>query len=221
LGRDGRASGHAASVLGAAQARWLVAATADALLVVDAQIPECRVISSPVLDLTRSVGAVTLTDAPCTMVGDDPEGVLRPALDVAALVLAAEQLAGAQACLDMTVAYVKERHQFSRPVGSFQAVKHTLADALVKIEMGRSALARVLDSPPETPAELAEAAAVARIWCNEAYRFVTAETIQLHGGIGFTWEHDAHLYFRRARADALMLGGTAHWRERLAATLNW
>jgi len=62
---------------------------------------------------------------------------------------------------------------------------------------------------------------VARIWCNEAYRFVTAEAIQLHGGIGFTWEHDAHLYFRRARADAVILGSTAQWRKRLAATLNW
>jgi alkylation response protein AidB-like acyl-CoA dehydrogenase len=222
MGPGGRVSGHCAAVIGAKQARWLVLATADALCVVDARAPECRLDAAALLDPTRPAGAVTVTDAPCRVVSDDPAAVLRPALDVAALVLAAEQIGGAQACLDMTVAYVKERTQFSRPIGSFQAVKHTLADALLKIEIGRSALTRVVDgSTPETPTELGEAAAVARIWCNEAYRFVTAEAIQLHGGIGFTWEHDAHLYFRRARADAVILGSTAQWRERLAATLNW
>jgi alkylation response protein AidB-like acyl-CoA dehydrogenase len=220
LGEDGRVSGHASTVLGAPEARWLVAATPGELVVVDLAGPGCQVVPLPTLDLTRSAGAVTLTAAPGTVVSGQPDSVLRPALDMATLVLAAEQIGGAQACLDMTVAYVEERHQFSRPIGSFQAIKHTLADALVKIEMGRSALARAVELSEHTE-DLTESAAVARIWCNEAYRFVSAEAIQLHGGIGFTWEHDAHLYFRRARADALILGTTSSWRERLARTLNW
>ncbi len=220
LASDGHVSGHASTVLGVPDTRWLVAATSDELVLVDLAGPGCEVVPLPTLDLTRSVGTVTLTAAPSTVVSDNPDGVLRPALDVATLVLAAEQIGGAQACLDMTVAYVEERHQFSRPIGSFQAIKHTLADALVKIEMGRSALARAVELSERTE-DLTESAAVARIWCNEAYRFVSAEAIQLHGGIGFTWEHDAHLYFRRARADALILGTTSCWRERLAQTLNW
>jgi alkylation response protein AidB-like acyl-CoA dehydrogenase len=220
LASDGHVSGHASTVLGVPEARWLIAATPGELVLVDLAGPGCEVVSLPTLDLTRSAGTVTLTAAPCTIVSDSPDMVLRPALDMATLVLAAEQIGGAQACLDTTVAYVKERHQFSRPIGSFQTIKHTLADALVKIEMGRSALVRAIELPKDTE-NLTESAAVARIWCNEAYRFVSAEAIQLHGGIGFTWEHDAHLYFRRARSDALILGTTSSWRERLARTLNW
>jgi alkylation response protein AidB-like acyl-CoA dehydrogenase len=220
VGDDGRVSGHAATVLGAPEARWLVAATSAALVLVDLDDPGCEVTRLTTLDLTRSAGTVTCKAVPCTVVSDQPDSVVTAALDIAALALAAEQLGGAQACLDMTVAYVKERHQFARPVGSFQAIKHTLADALVKIELGRSALARAVELC-ESTTDFTEAAAVARIWCNDAYRHVSAETIQLHGGIGFTWEHDAHLYFRRARSDALLLGSTSTWRERLAQKLDW
>ena len=119
------------------------------LVVVDLAGPGCQVVPLPTLDLTRSAGAVTLTAAPGTVVSGQPDSVLRPALDMATLVLAAEQIGGVDR-LDMTVAYVEERHQFSRPIGSFQAIKHTLADALVKIEMGRSALARAVELS-ETP----------------------------------------------------------------------
>jgi alkylation response protein AidB-like acyl-CoA dehydrogenase len=220
LDTGGRVSGHGPTVLGAPGARWLIVATSGQLVLVDLEDSECEVVPLATLDLTRSAGAVTLTAAACSVISDRPERALQPALDVAAVVLATEQFGGAQACLDMTVSYVKERHQFSRPIGSFQAIKHTLADALVKIEMGRSALARAIELADD-PDGLAEPSAVARIWCNEAYRFVSAEAIQLHGGIGFAWEHDAHLYFRQARADALILGTTSSWRERLAGILNW
>ena len=174
------------------------------------------------LDLSRSQALVTFTDAPATRLttGGGADAAVRPALDVAAVVLAAEQFGGTQACLEMTVAYVKDRHQFGRPVGSFQAVKHACADLLVLVEVSRSAVVRALEAEGD-PAALAEAAAVAQSWCSDAYRTVTAETVQLHGGIGFTWEHDAHLYFRRARADAAMLGSAAHHRERLAGLLGW
>ncbi len=174
------------------------------------------------LDLSRSQALVTFTDAPATRVttGGSADAAVRPALDVAAVAMAAEQFGGAQACLDMTVAYVKDRRQFGRPIGSFQAIKHACADLLVLVEACRSAVVRALEVEG-SPEALAEAAAVAQSWCSDAYRSVTAETVQLHGGIGFTWEHDAHLYFRRARADAALLGSAAHHRERLAGLLAW
>ena len=99
----------------------------------------------------------------------------------------------------------KIRHQFSRPIGSFQAIKHKLADLLLLVEMGRSAIDRAL-LVEQDPTRLAEAAAVAQIWCSDAFTTVSTENVHIHGGIGFTWEHDAHLYFRRARADEELLG---------------
>ena len=143
-----------------------------------------------------------------------------PRLDVALVVLAAEQVGGAAACLDMAVEYAKIRHQFSRPIGSFQAIKHKLADLLLLVEMGRSAVDRALLAEQDA-SRLAEAAAVAKIWCSDAYTTVATENVQIHGGIGFTWEHDAHLYFRRARADEQLLGDATVHRERLATLLGW
>jgi alkylation response protein AidB-like acyl-CoA dehydrogenase len=145
---------------------------------------------------------------------------VRGALDVALVVLAAEQVGGAAACLDMAAEYAKIRHQFSRPIGSFQAIKHKLAELLVLVEMGRSAVDRALLAEHDL-ARLAEAAAVAKVWCSDAYTTVTTETVHIHGGIGFTWEHDAHLYFRRARADEALLGDATVHRERLATLLGW
>ncbi len=174
------------------------------------------------LDLSRSQALITFIDAPATRLTTDgsADRAVRPALDIAAIALAAEQFGGAQACLAMTVAYVNDRRQFGRAIGSFQAVKHACADLLVLVEASRSAVVRALEAEGD-PQALAEAAAVAQSWCSDAYRTVTAETVQLHGGIGFTWEHDAHLYFRRARADAALLGSAAHHRERLAGLLAW
>ncbi|CAM5643497.1 Acyl-CoA dehydrogenase OS=Streptomyces alboniger OX=132473 GN=CP975_15135 PE=3 SV=1 [Streptomyces alboniger] len=136
------------------------------------------------------------------------------------MALAAEQLGGAQAALDLTVAHVRERTQFGRAIGSFQAVKHTCADMLLQVESARSAVVRAVRAAG-SPQALAEAAAVAQSWCGEAFTSVAAECVQLHGGMGFTWEHDAHLYFRRAQSDAVLLGGAAHHRERLAGLLGW
>ena len=213
-------------VLDGADAALLVAAarTADGvdLFLVDAASDRVEAVAVETLDLSRSQALVTFTDAPATRLttGGSADSVVRPALDVAAVALAAEQFGGAQACLAMTVAYVKDRHQFGRPIGSFQAVKHACADLPVLVEASRSAVVRALEAEGD-PGALAEAAAVAQSWCSDAYRTVTAETVQLHGGIGFTWEHDAHLYFRRARADAALLGSAAHHRERLASLLAW
>jgi len=186
------------------------------------------------LDPTRAQAGVSFDGAaaiPLTS-GGTGAGVVAEALDVALVVLAAEQVGGAAACLDMAVGYAKIRHQFGRPIGSFQAVKHKLADLLVLVEMGRSAVDRAVlacqepgqeprQEPWQEPGRLAEAAAVAKIWCAEAFTTVATENVQVHGGIGFTWEHDAHLYFRRARADEQLLGDARVHRERLAVLLDW
>jgi alkylation response protein AidB-like acyl-CoA dehydrogenase len=174
------------------------------------------------LDPSRGQASVILTDVAGTALttGGTGAGHVAAALDVALVVLAAEQVGGAAACLDMAVDYAKIRHQFSRPLGSFQAIKHKLADLLLAVEMGRSAVDRAL-LVEDDPQQLAEAAAVAKIWCSEAFLTAATENVHVHGGIGFTWEHDAHLYFRRSRADAVLFGEPALYRERLATLLSW
>ncbi|MCW3479666.1 acyl-CoA dehydrogenase family protein [Neisseriaceae bacterium JH1-16] len=142
-------------------------------------------------------------------------------LSRAAIALAAEQLGLALQCLDLTVAYVLERQQFGRPIGSFQAVKHRLAETMVKVEAARSA---VYGAAAEADAgisddELLLAAASAKTVADAAARFAAQEAIQLHGGVGFTWEYDPHLYFKRAQAFSHWLGSADAWRERVAAKL--
>jgi alkylation response protein AidB-like acyl-CoA dehydrogenase len=203
----------------------LVAArTADGpgLFLIESAAKEVSLHRTPTLDLSRPQASVRLWGAPAILLatGVSATAIVEAALDIAAVVLAAEQLGGAQACLDMTVGYIKERRQFGRPIGSFQAVKHTCADLLTLVESMRSAVTRAV-LVEHQPSDLAEAACVAQAWCSDAYRTVSAETVQLHGGIGFTWEHDAHLYFRRARADAVLLGGSNYHRDRLASLLSW
>ncbi|MBL7495055.1 acyl-CoA dehydrogenase family protein [Frankia sp. CNm7] len=171
------------------------------------------------LDQTRRLARVELAGVPATLVGADGAGwpVVEHVLDLAAVALAAEQAGGAAVALDMAVQYAKDRVQFGRPIGSFQAIKHRCADMLLEVESARSAAhyaawcAAVGDE-----AELAKAAAIAKAYCSDAYLRVAADTIQVHGGIGFTWEHPAHLYFKRAKADALLFGAPAAWRGRLA-----
>ena len=202
-----------------AGARWLVSADGDSVTLVD--LRQAGVVVEPVesLDLSRPCARISFGE-PAAVRLEPHAQRMSSAAAVTRVAVAAEQLGGAQACLDRTVAYVKERQQFGRAVGSFQAVKHTLADMLVQVEMARSAVDRAVEAH-EDPAALAEAALVAQIWCSDAFRFVSAEAVQLHGGIGFTWEHDAHLYFRRARADAAMVGTVAAAREELATLLGW
>ena len=176
----------------------------------------------PTLDPTRGQASISFRSAAGTPLttGGGGAGATEAALNLALVVLAAEQVAGAAACLDMAAEYAKIRHQFSRPIGGFEAIKHKLADLLILVEMGRSAIDRALLAEQD-PSRLAEAAAVAKIWCSDAFTAVTTENVHIHGGIGFTWEHDAHLYFRRARADEGLLGDATVHRERLATLLSW
>jgi alkylation response protein AidB-like acyl-CoA dehydrogenase len=135
------------------------------------------------------------------------------------LALAAEQVGGAQRCLDMAVAYAKVRHQFGRAIGSFQAIKHMCADMLLEVESARSAAYHAAWAAADGAADLPLVASLAKAYCSEAYFHVAASNIQVHGGIGFTWEHDAHLYYRRAKSAEVMLGTPASHREMVADLL--
>ena len=175
-----------------------------------------------VLDGTRPQALVTLRETPLTPVGAPGEaaGVVARVLDIGRAALAVEQVGGSAHALEATIAYVGQRHQFGRPVGSFQAVQHRLADLLVEVEAARSAAAYAVACVDGAPAELAVAAGVAQVVCSETYRRAAEEYVQLHGGIGFTWEHPAHLYLRRARSAEVLFGTADDHRRRLAGLLG-
>lgn len=173
------------------------------------------------LDPTRPLCRVDLNDVNVSndaVLGEPHaagEAVARM-LAIGAGLLASEQTGGAQFCLSSTVDYAKQRVQFGRVIGSFQAVKHELADMMVAVEAARSAALYAATAIDAGGDELFEAASIAKACCSETYRHCAAEAIQLHGGIGFTWEHHVHWYFKRARSSSTWLGDPAHHRERVA-----
>lgn len=169
------------------------------------------------LDGTRPLGEVFLADTPAVLVGaaGGAAGSLPRVLDLGGLALAAEQVGGLRRCLEMSVAYAKERVQFGRPIGSFQAIKHKLADMLVRAELADAATEAACAAVAEHRPDASSAAVAAYITASEAFEHIAAETIQVHGGIGFTWEHPAHLYFRRARAAQNLFGGPTAAHHRL------
>ena len=173
------------------------------------------------IDPTRSHARISFTSAPVDPLpgATEPESV-RKLLDYAAVPMAFEQVGGAQAALDMANAYAKERFAFGRPIGSFQAIKHKLADMYIQLELARSNAWYGAWAVHTDAAELPIAAAVARIAACEAGWFCTKENIQTHGGMGFTWQMDCHLYYRRAKLLGLALGGAREWKQRLVAELR-
>lgn len=205
---------------------FVVSARTDdgvSLFVVDASTAGVDIVPTPSLDATRSLGTVTFDGATVDVgsrLGDGSSvDAISAALDVGAVALAQEQAGGAQRCLEMSVEYANERFQFGRAIGSFQAVKHMCADMLVSVEHAKSAAlhaARWIGDADEA----AIAIPLARSVCSDAYLKAAGDTIQIHGGIGFTWEHDAHMYFKRAKADALLVGSVNAYRDRLADALG-
>jgi 3-oxochol-4-en-24-oyl-CoA dehydrogenase len=171
-------------------------------------------------DSTRPLARVTFSSAPAHLLVADARPLLDSALDNAWLLLAAEQLGGAQATLDMALGYARTRYQFGRPIGSFQAIKHRLAEMLLRVESARSvvyfALRESQANPPSRPAE----AALARATASEAFLACASDNIQIHGGVGFTWEHAAHLYLKRAKSSSLLFGDAVLARRRLAERLR-
>jgi alkylation response protein AidB-like acyl-CoA dehydrogenase len=174
------------------------------------------------MDQTRKQARLEFASTPARLVGEEgaADGVLSRTLDLAAVALAAEQVGGAQRCLDMSVEYAKTRIQFGRPIGSFQAIKHKCADMLLEVESAKSAAYYAGWAAAEDSDELPVVASLAKSYCSEAYFHAAAENIQIHGGIGFTWEHDAHLYFKRAKSSELMLGDPSYHRELLAQRIG-
>ncbi|MDH3336479.1 MAG: acyl-CoA/acyl-ACP dehydrogenase [Gammaproteobacteria bacterium] len=184
-------------------------------------------VALPTMDQTRkqatiSFDKVQVDAADIMRDAGDAWPLLSQVLDLARIATAADQTGGAERVLEMTVDYIKERRQFGRPVGSFQAMKHKAADMMLRAESARSALyyaACVADeylAGRGTDVMLAEAASIAKAYCSEAYFFNAGCALQMHGGIGFTWEHDLHLYFKRAKSTQQYLGDASFHRERLA-----
>ena len=177
----------------------------------------------PGLASGERIGTLAIPEGtPARLVGTDggaAEGLTKT-LDLAAVALAAEQVGGAQHCLDSSVDYAKNRIQFGRPIGSFQAIKHKCADMLLEVESAKSAAYYAGWAAAEDSDELPVVASLAKSYCSEAYFHAAAENIQIHGGIGFTWEHDAHLYFKRAKSSELLLGDPAYHRELLAQRIG-
>jgi alkylation response protein AidB-like acyl-CoA dehydrogenase len=197
----------------------LVAARVDdevALFAVEAGAAGLDRQSLPQLDLTRPLARIELKGARATRIEGDAVATLDRVGDLVLSALAAEQIGGASAALDMAVEYAKIRVQFGRPIGSFQAIKHRCADLLVEVESGRSAAFFAAAMLEEGDPEAALAASLAKAWCSTAYTHAAKENIQIHGGIGYTWEHDAHLHLRRAKASDLLFGSPRQHRARVA-----
>ncbi len=196
--------------------------TGVGLFLVSGDSPEVERLALSVMDLTRKQAEIALQGAPADLLGDPRVGWqgLQRVLEKAVVILAVEQVGGAQRCLDMAVEYAKVRHQFGRPIGSFQAIKHKCAEMLVQVESARSAAYYAAWAASEDNDELPIVAPLAKSYCSEAYLFCAGENIQIHGGIGFTWEHDAHLYYKRAKSSQLMFGDPAYHREILGDRLG-
>lgn len=189
-----------------------------ALFVVDTDSPAVQRIQLTTLDPTRPQATVTMSDAPARLIAgpEDADRVIDHALHVGSALLAVEQVGAAQHLLDLTVDYAKNRLQFGRPIGSFQAVKHRLADALVAVEHARSTAYHAIWALTDGTDDPALAVSIAQAVCSAALTRVANDTIQVHGGIGFTWEHQAHLYYKRAYTNAALLGSAEDHRARVA-----
>ena len=192
------------------------------LFTVDGDAPGLTRTALSTLDQTRTQATLELSGVRATPLGTPGAGwhALTKTLDEAAVALANESVGGAQMVLEMSVEYAKARMQFGRPIGSFQAIKHKCADMLVEVESGKSAAYHAARVAAEDADELPVAASLAKAYCSDMYFHAAAETIQIHGGIGFTWEHDAHLYFKRAKSSELLFGDATYHRGMLAERIG-
>ena len=218
--------GHTADLL-------IVAATSSEqhteLFLLDANTKGVSRQYTPSLDQTRKLAAISLNDvvvsADSLLANNQRHQALTDILSLAAIAMAAEQMAVAEQALNITVQYISQRQQFGRVIGSFQAIKHKAADMLNKAEAARSAVyyaACIADEylqGGELASELHEAANIAKAYCCDAAYFNTGNAIQMHGGVGFTWEYDVHLYFKRAKSAQLLLGDSSWHRECIAQRL--
>jgi alkylation response protein AidB-like acyl-CoA dehydrogenase len=224
--------GHTAELLVvAARAPGSAGRDGISLFALPAESPGVTRTWLPTMDQTRKLAELRFDNVAVpasALLGTEGAGgaALEKTLALATIALAAEQAGGAQQILDMAVAYTRERHQFGRAIASFQAIKHKAADMMLKAEAAKSAVyyaacvAQEALCGGEQGEELAEAASLAKAYCSETYFFNAGTALQMHGGVGFTWEYDVHLYFKRARASESFLGDGAEHRERIAVELG-
>ena len=172
----------------------------------------------PAMDVTREVGWLDPSEGDATVLGGGD--AVQAFIDRGSMAYSAELLGGAQRLLDLSVEYAKDRVQFDKPIGSFQAVKHRLADMLVDVEGMRSAVYYAAWCIAASHADASVAASTAKAWCSDASKRVAASALQVHGGIGFTWEHDVHLFLKRAQLDQLAFGDAVVHRTRLTQLLR-
>ncbi len=223
---DGAITGEKMFVIDGQNANLIIVAARSAagvsLYAVEAGAPGMTVTALATMDQTRKQAKISFEGTPGKLIGTDGGGwaTLSKMLDKAAIALAAEQVGGAQKCLEMSVEYAKVRVQFGRPIGSFQAIKHKCADMLLEVESAKSAAYYAGWAAAEDNDEVPVVASLAKAYCSDAYFHASAENIQIHGGIGFTWEHDAHLYFKRAKSSELLLGDPTYHRELLAQRIG-
>jgi alkylation response protein AidB-like acyl-CoA dehydrogenase len=195
------------------------------LFVVPVDAPGVERRALPTMDQTRRQAEIALAGVrvpAAALMGDEGRGwaPLEKTLQLAAIALSAEQVGGAQKCLDMAVDYAKERVQFGRPIGSFQAIKHKCADMMVEVESARSASYYAGCVAAEEGEELPVVASLAKAYCSDAYFRCAADSLQIHGGVGFTWEYDVHLYLKRAKSSESLLGDATYHRELVARAIG-
>lgn len=211
---SGKLSGEKLFVTDAAVADSIMVVARNGIFAVDADAPGIHVEPMSGMDLTRKLYSVRFENTPAEKLGD-PAGLQR-ALDIATAALAAEMVGGMQRTLEITVEYAKTRKQFGKPIGIFQAVQHQCADMYLETESSRSAAYYAAWTIGENTPDAPLAVSIAKMYASDAARAVGNRGIQVHGGMGFTWENDLHLYYRRAKASETMLGDAIFHRERIA-----
>jgi alkylation response protein AidB-like acyl-CoA dehydrogenase len=226
-----RLDGHKSFVIDGQVADCLVVAArlagsagTDGITLVTVRSDDSGVAATPLetMDEIRKQARIEFSGARAEILGDVGTGwpPLAKTLDQAVIMLAAEMLGASQMCLEMAVEYAKVRMQFARPIGSFQAIKHKAAEVLLEIELAKSAGYYSWWVADEREEELAEAASLAKSVCADTFLLAASEGIQIHGGVGFTWEHDAHLYLKRAKGSEILFGDATAHRARLATQLG-
>ncbi len=225
--RDGRLTGTKSFVIDGHVADFLVVVARDptdklSFHVVSSDSPgiACRRLET--LDPTRKLAQIDFEGVPATRLGADIDGeaALSRILDLAAVALANEMVGGAQRLLESAVEYATLRTQFGRPIGSFQAIKHKCSDLLLEVELAKSAAYYAADAAAENDPELPVLACIAKSAASDAYMHAARDCIQIHGGIGFTWDNDTHLWFKRAKSSEVLFGTPSLYRERMIARIG-
>jgi alkylation response protein AidB-like acyl-CoA dehydrogenase len=216
---NGKLTGAKLFVPDAAIADFVLVVAREGLYVVDAKARGLKILPMHGMDLTRKLYVAEFSDTPAERIASNSSSGLARAFDVAATALAAELVGGMQRTLDVTVEYAKTRKQFGKPIGMFQAVQHQCADMYLETESSRSAVYYAGWALEENAPDASTAVSIAKMYASDAARTVGNRGIQIHGGMGFTWENDIHLYYRRAKASETAFGDATFHRERIASAV--